>query len=362
MHDSGTGGNPSLGNFPIFPQAYCPGDDLDNCVYPKAVRATPYVNDSVKTSPGYFGITLENNVSVEMTVTNHTALYHFTFPESTPDGSPISPLMILDLTDLYNSRQNASISVDPGSGRMMGNGTFLPSFGSGSFVLNFCADFTGASLRDTGVYVSNRSGTYPKELFVTRGINAFYIEAGGIARFSAPENNNTLTARVGVSFISAEQACSNAESEIPDYDFRAVQGAAEDAWRTKLSVVSVDPGDATDDLLRSFWSGIYRSMLSPQDYTGENPLWQTDNYWDSFYCLWDAFRVQHPLLTIIDPEAQSRMVQSLIDTYQHEGWLPDCKNHLFMFGSTLLVLTSGDEAACRCRRVSLRVVPTRTLS
>ena len=283
MHDSGSGGYPSLGNFPLFPQAYCPGDELNNCNFPKSVRATPYIPDSVKTSPGYFGITLESNVSAEMTVTNHTALYHFTFPRSTPDGSPISPLVILDLTDLANSRQNAYVKVDPDSGRMTGNGTFLPSFGSGSFVLNFCADFAGAIIRDTGIYVSNRSGTYPKEIFVTRGINIFYIEAGGIVRFNAPENNDTLSARVGVSFVSVDQACSNAEREIPDFDFPVVQKAAEDSWREKLSVVSIEPGGATDDLQKSFWSGIYRNMISPQDYTGENPLWQTGNYWDSFY-------------------------------------------------------------------------------
>lgn len=26
----------------------------------------------------------------------------------------------------------------------------------------------------------------------------------------------------------------------------------------------------------NFFSGIYRTMVSPQDYTGENPLWQSD--------------------------------------------------------------------------------------
>ena len=44
--------------------------------------------------------------------------------------------------------------------------------------------------------------------------------------------------------------------------------------------------------------------------------------------IWDSFRAQHPLLTLIDPEAQSRMVRSLIDTYKHLGWLPDCRMSL----------------------------------
>jgi putative alpha-1,2-mannosidase len=38
-----------------------------------------------------------------------------------------------------------------------------------------------------------------------------------------------------------------------------------------------------------------------------------------FYCIWDSFRAQHPLLTIIDPIAQTEMVRALIDIYRHEG-------------------------------------------
>lgn len=144
MHDSGTGGNPSLGNFPIFPQ-YCPENVLDNCNFLKEARVTHYVNDSVVASPGYFALELVNGIRAEMTVTEHAALYHFTFPpEQSSNGTALSPLILLDLTDLSASRQNATITVDE-NGRMKGNGTFIPSFGSGSFVLHFCADFTGSS-------------------------------------------------------------------------------------------------------------------------------------------------------------------------------------------------------------------------
>lgn len=38
MHDSGTGGNPSLGNFPLTPML-CPDDVLDNCGFMKEARA-----------------------------------------------------------------------------------------------------------------------------------------------------------------------------------------------------------------------------------------------------------------------------------------------------------------------------------
>lgn len=276
MHDSGTGGNPSLGNFPLFPQL-CPGDVLDNCNFLIGARKTGYVESSVVASPGYFKLGLVNGIEAEMTVTQHAALYHFTFPA---DGE-LSPLILVDLTDLDASRQNATVSVE--GSRIKGNGTFIPSFGGGSFVSHFCADFAGGAVKDSGIWVNNRAGTEPKELFVTRGINLFYIEAGGFIRFERPANG-VVSARVGVSLVSADQACRNVESEIPDWDFDGIRKSAEGAWREKLSVVSVDAGGASDSLQTNFWSAIYRTMISPQNYTGENPLWESDEpYFDSFY-------------------------------------------------------------------------------
>ncbi|KAI0405935.1 glycoside hydrolase family 92 protein [Xylaria palmicola] len=319
VHDSGTGGNPSLGNFPLFPQL-CPDDVVNNCRFRIGDRAVPYVADSVAASPGYFAVELESGIKTSMTSSDHAALFRFEFP------SGEHPLVLLDLTDLWKSRQNASISVDVETGRMKGNGTFLPSFGAGSYVMHYCVDFFGGTVFDNGVWVNNRGGTEPKDLFVTRGFNLFYLEGGGWARFSGLVNN-TLTARVGISFNNADQACRSAESEIPSplNDFDRLVREAEDAWKAKLSPISIQSGGVSDELQTSFWSGIYRTMISPQNYTGENPKWDSGiPYFDSFYCIWDSFRVQHPLLTIVDPKAQIQMVNTLLDMYKHEGWLPDC--------------------------------------
>lgn len=229
-----------------------------------------------------------------MTVTNHTALYRFTFPKTSAsndskpgssiadiharDSSPLSPLIIFDLTDLPGSRSKGSASVDPNSGRISGSGTFNPSFGIGSYQLYFCADFLGASIRDSGTWTDNNPVSDPKNISVGSS-----PPAGAFTRFNAPANGQLL-ARVGVSFISISQACSNAEKEIPTFDFDGTLAAAGATWRQKLSVVQVDQGAVDVSFLTIFWSGIYRSMISPQDYTGENPLWQNDEpYYDSYY-------------------------------------------------------------------------------
>ncbi|TQV99860.1 alpha-1,2-mannosidase [Cordyceps javanica] len=304
MHDSGTGGGASLGNFPLFAQTGCPGNELNRCYFNKISRASQRKNGTVVARPGYFAISLNTSVTAEMTVSNHTALYRFTFPT---DGTPTKvtdphvpyvPLIIADLSDLSESRRKATVLVDGTTGRITGNGTFSPSFGVGTYDSHFCVDFHGAQMRDNGVWINNRAGKEPKSLNVTN-----QVPAGAWVQFGPPQNNQIL-ARVGLSFISTEQACKNAEKEIPDYGFESIRNQAEDAWRAKLNVIKVDN-------------------------TGENPLWKSDEpYFDSYYCIWDSFRSTHPFLTLVDPHAQALMIRSLIDIYRHEGKMPDCRMSL----------------------------------
>lgn len=219
-----------------------------------------------------------------MTVTNHSALYRFTFENTSSET--YSPVVLVDLMDLPQSRTNGTASVDPSTGRLTGNGTFSPSFGIGTYDLHFCADIKGAQVRDTGVWQNNRAGLNQTFLSLTLdGSNSASTLSGGtFVRFNAPTANDTILVRVGVSFISVDQACSNAENEQPNFDFSGTARAAESAWREKLSAFSVDAEGTSTDLQKVFWSGIYRAMISPQDYTGENPLWQSDEpYYDSYY-------------------------------------------------------------------------------
>ncbi|KAI0875709.1 glycoside hydrolase family 92 protein [Hypoxylon argillaceum] len=340
LHDSGTGGSPSLGNFPLFAHPGCPEDDFTKCNYIALQRATSRINESATARPGYFAIGLNNSVYTEMTATAHTSLFRFNFPseaevpylyaasgdEGIPQTVHNSPLILVDMVDLSNSRSGGNIEVNTTTGRIRGGGKFRPSFGQGSYAAYFCADFRGAEIRRTGTFQHTKVtdsvhslGDLYSDIRIPQG------SVGAWVQFTQAPKNQVL-ARVGLSFISASQACENAEREISDFDFSRVVEAAEEAWRGKLSVIKADHTGLDLDALKTFWSGLYRTMLSPQDYTGENPLWKSDEpYYDSFYCIWDSFRAQHPLLTIVDPAAQTDMVRALLDIYKHEGKLPDCR-------------------------------------
>ncbi|KAI0122452.1 glycoside hydrolase family 92 protein [Daldinia grandis] len=325
LHDSGTGGSPSLGNFPLFPYASCPDDDIDRCDFPKKTRAShgQFDQSSVVARPGYFEVTLNSGVKAAMTASKHAALFQFTFPTS--DGNSSHPLILQDLTDLSDSRQdNGTVSVDENTGRITGSARFQASFSQGKYVPYFCTDFSGPKIFDNGIFVNSRATTDAKNLTISRSINGYPLPGGAFVRFESTDT--PVLARVGLSFISSEQACSNAEAEIPDYDFDGLEQVAADAWRQKLSPITITPGEVDENQIKNFYSGIYRTMVNPQNYTGENPEFETgEPYFDSFYCLWDSFRSQIPFLTLIDPDAVAEMIRSLIDTYRYEGWLPDCR-------------------------------------
>lgn len=216
-----------------------------------------------------------------MTATQHTSLFRFSFP----GNGTTNPLIVVDLTDMSDSRQdNGTISVDAKAGRITGGAVFKPSFGEGSYTAYFCADFKGASVKDSGIWVDSRASAAHQNLTISRSINGSPLPGGAWIRFAGPPSG-PISARVSVSLISSEQACHNSETEIPDYDFDKIRNTAVEAWRTKLAPIVVSKKGLKDlSMLKNFYSGIYRTMINPQDYTGENPLWKSSEpYFDSFY-------------------------------------------------------------------------------
>ena len=285
MHDSGTGGSPSLGNFPLFPYTNCPGSDIDQCAFPKRTRVKfgGFTNSSVVAKPGLFGLTLNSSIRAEMTAAHHTALFKFTFPSVGADGQPAQPLILQDLSDLSNSRQdNGTVSVDAKTGRITGSARFVSSFSAGQYVLYFCTDFKGGEILDNGIFANSRASAAVKELTISRSINGYPLPGGAFVRFKS--GAEPILVRTATSYISVAQACSHAESEIPTFDFDDVVDTATKAWRAKMSPIKVSTQGLNKSLVTNFYSGIYRTMINPQNYTGENPLWKSSEpYFDSFY-------------------------------------------------------------------------------
>ncbi|KAG7107479.1 putative secreted glycosidase like protein [Verticillium longisporum] len=67
LHDSGTGGAPSLGNFPLFAHPWCPNDDPKRCTFTTLERKTLRAPSSVEARVGFFALNLTTGVRAEMT-------------------------------------------------------------------------------------------------------------------------------------------------------------------------------------------------------------------------------------------------------------------------------------------------------
>ncbi|HMH14653.1 MAG TPA: GH92 family glycosyl hydrolase [Edaphobacter sp.] len=135
----------------------------------------------------------------------------------------------------------------------------------------------------------------------------------------------TVQAKVAISFISMDQARQNAKDETPTWSFDAVHLASVGKWNEALS--KIDIHGETASKRTQFYTAMYHTMLMPSDRTGENPDWQSNEpYYDDYYAIWDTYRSSSPFLTLIVPDRQRDLIRSLIDIYRHTGYMPDARS------------------------------------
>ena len=90
---------------------------------------------------------------------------------------------------------------------------------------------------------------------------------GGIyesgALFSFANQPKTVNIRVGVSFVSEDQACANAESEVGSSTFEEIQSQAKALWQEKLSKIEIDVAGTPANVTEMLYSSLYRASLTP---------------------------------------------------------------------------------------------------
>lgn len=95
-------------------------------------------------------------------------------------------------------------------------------------------------------------------------------QAGALVSFPAASTGpTTVTVRVGLSFVSAQQACSNIQEEVGTKSFDDVVAASKALWNEKLSKVELDLTNTNTNVTEMFYSSMYRSFLTPNNATGE---------------------------------------------------------------------------------------------
>lgn len=153
---------------------------------------------------------------------------------------------------------------------------------------------------------------------------------GTYVQFPSLHSGEILIARIGTSFTSIDEAKKNLQAEIPAFDFDTIRDRAKAEWARTLGLIAIK-----DDIPASsvFYTAMYHAFLHPRTYSdvsGSYPRFASDHQtehaqgfidYDDF-SMWDTFRAQHPMLTILQPDRDVDMVRSLIAKGEQGGFLP----------------------------------------
>ncbi len=263
--------------------------------------ASPYDHDLETATPYYWAGLLEKyNISVEYTTSEWAGYYRITFPPGVPAHV------------LFRLRKEGEIALlNPSA--IAGRDSAPP--GAGYFYAEFSEPVAGSmALSDVQIPPERRRAGDSG-----RGIMADF----------APLAGKGLGIRVGISYISVEQARLNLLAEMPRWDFDQTRLRARDIWSRELGKIRVKGG--TEDQLTIFYTALYRTVCRMNDITEGGQYYSGyDEQVHSaegrrFYTndgLWDTYRSAHPLQLLLDPKRQEDMVRSYILMYEQSGWLP----------------------------------------
>ncbi|MEN2414898.1 GH92 family glycosyl hydrolase [Flavobacterium mesophilum] len=143
------------------------------------------------------------------------------------------------------------------------------------------------------------------------------------------DKKETVEVKIGVSYVSIENARENLEKETGDKPFDTIYKETYDEWNNELSKIMVEGGSYQDRVI--FYTALYHTLIHPNilnDVNGEFPeikrskIGKTEGTRYTVFSLWDTYRNMHPLMSLVYPKQQSDMIKSMLKMYDENGWLP----------------------------------------
>jgi len=272
-----------------------------------------------KASPGYYSVNLTDyRIKAELTVSERAGFHRYTFPKS--EASHILIDMEHGIGDKCTDAQVKIVNNTEIEGHRASNG-FVKKQN-----VYFCAKFS-KPFNSSGTWVKNNIKPGSKE---ESGTNI-----GAYIDFITSENE-VVEVKVGISYTSVAQARLNLDTEIPKWEFDRVKDDAKMKWDKALEKIEVAMDKGTDETynkqkLVTFYTALYHSLLFPTTfgdvdgkYMGlDNEVHAAKDFtYRSCFSLWDTFRAEMPLLTLINPERTNDVINTMIAQYEQGGWMP----------------------------------------
>jgi len=321
-HVSGTGGGPKYGNVLVMPY----NSPSEHIVDGKTTGDGAFWVDYrmwEKCSLGYYAAKFsKSGITAEVTTSERASIYRFCYPQWGEHCMVVDAGFFLGENPVPKAREAQQFE---GSAMMQLANNAVGGFTSISGGWNDGEQYTVYFYCETSsdFLLAKKWGEWGSVQEQTKENTKNGTKSGCVLRFA--QNPDSVLMKVGISFISVEKARQNAQ-QISGFDFDATLTSLKAKWQALFSRMTISE-KSTDAQKRMFYTGLYHTMLEPVDRTGENPKWQCDepNY-DDFYAIWDTYRTSLPLITLIDELREAELVRSLIDIYEHDGYMPDARS------------------------------------
>ena len=284
MHLSGTGIG-DLGDVSLLPM-----------INPSQ-REVKFSHKAEYVRPGYYSVMLASGIRVELTATQRVAFHRYSFPADATKG-----YIALNLAQ-----------------------------GIGWDKMTSCKFKQESDKTITGFRLSEGWAKDQRVYFVAEFSEPVQLEENErdtIGIFSVASTSQPLLVKVGISAVSVENARENLQQELPGWDFASVVSKANADWNRELSKIAIKTQD--ERAKRIFYTALYHTMIAPSvfsdvngEYRGADGKTHKGDFTDyTTFSLWDTYRAAFPLMTLIQPEMQRDLAETMLHIFKQQGKLP----------------------------------------
>ena len=286
-----------------------------------------------KSKVGYYSTTLDKyKIKVEATATTRVGVSKYSFPAGDSN-------ILLNLGLGLTNEQGASVKVVSATEieGVRSVGSFCYYKPEEAYPVYFIARFSRPA-DEFGVWKKPTAYTGVESQWMgyngkTRYMKGFTKEVvgdsiGAYMRYKF-ESPTQVELKIGISYVSLDNARENLEKETSDKTFDEILGEAREEWNQYLSRIEVEGGTEEDKTI--FYSALYHTLIHPStlnDINGDYPKMKTRETLKTkgtrytVFSLWDTYRNLHQLMSLVYPKQQSNMVKSMLQIYAESGWLP----------------------------------------
>ncbi|WP_147678077.1 GH92 family glycosyl hydrolase [Algibacter pacificus] len=261
-------------------------------------------------TPGYYQVFLEDSgVNVELTTSQRTAYHKYTFKQNEQQSVVVN----LGFAINWDKATKSAITIE--DEQTISGYRFSEGWAKNQkvfFVAKFSKPISHSKLYSDGIVSDTKSSEGMKT---------------ASQLFFKTNNNEELLVKVALSSVSIANAKDNLEAN--GFNFDAVKKDTESIWNNALAKIQVET--PIDSLKTIFYTALYHSQLAPVTFSDKNgqfrkendSIIKADNYTAySTLSLWDTFRAQQPLLTLIAPHKVKDIIKSMLAYYETKKILP----------------------------------------